>query len=151
MVSLLLLTGCDVAAPASTMRPDVSSATAAPPTASQSPSIVPIAVPRAALGELARSVARPDSITSTRSARARGGQEYLVRGECRSVRHGDSYVYTVKVDGADSSSGQVPCDGSVLVNSVGPIKARAKVAITLIPSPGENNGTAYVVVVPDQH
>jgi hypothetical protein len=74
-----------------------------------------------------------------------------VRGECRSERDDDSYVYTVKVDGAESSSGQVPCDGSVLVNSVGPVKARATVAITLTPPPGENNGTAYVVVVPDQH
>lgn len=146
--SLLLLTGCDVATPASTTKPEATSATTASPTSTEGPATVPITMPPTAIGEIARSVARPDSITSTRSARARGGVEYVVRGQCRSELDGDSYTYMVKVDGAESSSGDFPCDGSLMVNSLGPVKARANVAITLTPSDEGTIGTAYVIVAP---
>ncbi len=73
-----------------------------------------------------------------------------MRGQCRSERAGDSYTYTVKVEGAESSSGEVPCDGSVTVNSLGPLRAEANVAITLTPSGESTIGTAYVLVVPVQ-
>ena len=74
----------------------------------------------------------------------------MVRGECRSERDGDSYTYTVSVDGAESTSGEVPCDGTVMVNSVGPVQAQANVTITLKPLGERTIGTAYVVVVPTQ-
>ena len=146
--SLLLLTSCDAAAPAGTATPATSGTTAATPTPSAGSVSAPIAIPPASLGELARSVARSDSITSTRSARARGAQEYVVRGQCQAWGNNDSLTYSVEVDGADFGSGELPCGGPVMVNSLGPVKAGASVAIALAPSSNSTIETAYVIVVP---
>ncbi|MGB7961335.1 MAG: hypothetical protein WCF12_00035 [Propionicimonas sp.] len=98
-------------------------------------------------------MAQTGTVTSTTAARASRGRKYQVRGECRSesadgLHSYRVYSYRVNVDGAASSSGDVPCDGSLTVNSLGPVKTGAVVAIDLTPPRETTPGTAYVVIVP---
>ena len=101
-----------------------------------------------AADELARSVAQAGAIRSTVTSPASGGREYVARGQCRSESAVGGYSYSVTVDGAAFSSADLPCDGSVTVNSLGPVKEKAVVAIALLPPGGTSPGTAYVVVLP---
>lgn len=150
---VLVVSGCGLATSPGTVQPrPTETATAATATAAGTPepepTVAEISIPPAAADELARSVAQAGAIRSTVTSPASGGREYVVRGQCRSESAVGGYSYSVTVDGAAFSSADLPCDGSVTVNSLGPVKENAEVAIALLPAGGSSPGTAYVVVLP---
>ena len=147
---VLVVSGCGLAPSAGTVqpRPTETAATATAGTPEPEPTVAEISIPPAAADELAPSVAQAGAIRSTVTSPASGGREYVVRGQCRWESAVGGYSYSVTVDGAAFSSADLPCDGSVTVNSLGPVKENAEVAIALLPAGGSSPGTAYVVVLP---
>lgn len=149
VAGLIVLSACSSPNGGLPTPPQSASPTGAPSAApSTSPTLAPITIPEAVAGELARSVVTGDAIESTTVARASGAREYHVRGECRSDSVENRYSYTVTIDGARAGSGNVACDGSVTVNSLGPVTDGAVVSIQLAPLAEAKPGTGYVAILP---
>lgn len=141
-IGAVLLSGC-VGGPAKPT-PAVSTSQPASPGSSAAPEL---AIPEVLAGELARVVAKDESLSSETNAASATGGKYVLRGECQAAAD-TKLAYTVTVDEVASTSGDLDCGAAAMVSSLGKIRRGATVSIKLELPAEASTVTAYLVVVP---